>query len=198
MITNDVLRRRQTPISSGFRQDLLQHDHLNTTNVDEQWSGDHRRSRPPYHQDDPIVFSSTYEPPDNFDNNPTQYNDPNMDQLLYLSTPKPISIRRTIQSQTPIRTSIYNSNEFHGQRMKDKSLNPAFDYGSNSLFSYGCCCLQCVRTTEVGIAENFGRFEALLDPGLHCLPWPLLDISGRLSLVSDYIIRKRAPIVFLI
>ena len=30
--------------------------------------------------------------------------------------------------------------------------------------------------------ENFGKYEDLLDPGLHCLPWPLKDIAGRLSL----------------
>eukprot|EP00538_Stauroneis_constricta_P001030 CAMPEP_0119547684 /NCGR_PEP_ID=MMETSP1352-20130426/1743_1 /TAXON_ID=265584 /ORGANISM="Stauroneis constricta, Strain CCMP1120" /LENGTH=294 /DNA_ID=CAMNT_0007592675 /DNA_START=159 /DNA_END=1043 /DNA_ORIENTATION=- len=45
-----------------------------------------------------------------------------------------------------------------------------------------CCCLACVRTQEVGIVEDLGQFKALLDPGLHCIMWPLQGIVGRLSL----------------
>ena len=46
----------------------------------------------------------------------------------------------------------------------------------------GCFCLQCVRTQEVGIVEDLGQFKQLLDPGLHCLIWPLQSIVGRMSL----------------
>jgi regulator of protease activity HflC (stomatin/prohibitin superfamily) len=46
----------------------------------------------------------------------------------------------------------------------------------------GCCCWNCVRTQEVGIVEDLGQFKRLLDPGLHCLKWPLESIVGRLSL----------------
>ena len=46
----------------------------------------------------------------------------------------------------------------------------------------GCCCLQCVRTSEVAIVEDLGQFKRLLDPGLHCITWPLQGIVGRLSL----------------
>lgn len=45
-----------------------------------------------------------------------------------------------------------------------------------------CCCLVCVRTQEVGVVEDLGQFKALLDPGLHCIMWPLQSIVGRMSL----------------
>lgn len=46
----------------------------------------------------------------------------------------------------------------------------------------GCCCAQCVRTQQVGIVEDLGQFKTLLDPGFHCLCWPITNIVGRLSL----------------
>jgi regulator of protease activity HflC (stomatin/prohibitin superfamily) len=46
----------------------------------------------------------------------------------------------------------------------------------------GCCCFNCVRTQEVGIVEDLGQFKRLLDPGLHCLVWPLQSVVGTLSL----------------
>jgi regulator of protease activity HflC (stomatin/prohibitin superfamily) len=46
----------------------------------------------------------------------------------------------------------------------------------------GFCCAQCVRTQEVGIVEDLGQFKTLLDPGFHCLCWPITNIVGRLSL----------------
>ena len=45
-----------------------------------------------------------------------------------------------------------------------------------------CCCLVCVRTQEVGVVEDLGQFKSLLDPGLHCINWPLQSIVGRMSL----------------
>jgi regulator of protease activity HflC (stomatin/prohibitin superfamily) len=46
----------------------------------------------------------------------------------------------------------------------------------------GCCCVQCVRTNQVGIVEDLGQFNRILAPGLHCIYWPLQCIVGRLSL----------------
>ena len=46
----------------------------------------------------------------------------------------------------------------------------------------GCCCFACIRTQEVGIVEDLGQFKRLLDPGLHCLVWPLQSVVGTLSL----------------
>jgi regulator of protease activity HflC (stomatin/prohibitin superfamily) len=46
----------------------------------------------------------------------------------------------------------------------------------------GCCCLQCVRTQEVGVVEDLGQFKRLLEPGLHFICCPLQQIVGRLSL----------------
>jgi len=45
-----------------------------------------------------------------------------------------------------------------------------------------CCCLACVRTQEVGVVEDLGQFKTLLDPGLHCIMWPLQGVVARLSL----------------
>eukprot|EP00521_Asterionellopsis_glacialis_P006760 CAMPEP_0195281316 /NCGR_PEP_ID=MMETSP0707-20130614/679_1 /TAXON_ID=33640 /ORGANISM="Asterionellopsis glacialis, Strain CCMP134" /LENGTH=602 /DNA_ID=CAMNT_0040340191 /DNA_START=164 /DNA_END=1972 /DNA_ORIENTATION=- len=51
--------------------------------------------------------------------------------------------------------------------------------------SHGCCCVQCVRTQEVGILEQFGKFDTLLPPGLHCLPaWLLCGKSQIVNRVS--------------
>jgi regulator of protease activity HflC (stomatin/prohibitin superfamily) len=48
--------------------------------------------------------------------------------------------------------------------------------------SDSCCCAVCVRTQEVGVVENLGEFKKLLEPGLHCIKWPLEHIVGRMSL----------------
>ncbi|KAG6753992.1 hypothetical protein POTOM_042000 [Populus tomentosa] len=45
-----------------------------------------------------------------------------------------------------------------------------------------CCCVQ-VDQSSVAIKETFGKFEAVLDPGCHCLPWFLgSQLAGHLSL----------------
>ena len=59
--------------------------------------------------------------------------------------------------------------------------NPAPDLAF-TLFSHGFCCMQCVRTQEIGVAENFGSFDELVAPGLYCSFWPFSTIAGRLSL----------------
>ena len=33
-----------------------------------------------------------------------------------------------------------------------------------------CCCVQDVQST-VAIREQFGKFDSVLEPGCHCLPW---------------------------
>ena len=75
-----------------------------------------------------------------------------------------------------------------------------------------CCCAVCVRTqgmcafcrrilnhsesnpshscylsffwsiTEVAVVEDLGQFKKLLDPGFHCLCFPIANVVGRLSL----------------
>jgi len=44
-----------------------------------------------------------------------------------------------------------------------------------------CCCV-CVRTQEVGVVEDLGQFKRLIDPGCHCIMWPLQSVAGSLSL----------------
>lgn len=43
-------------------------------------------------------------------------------------------------------------------------------------------CFICVRTQEVGVVEDLGNFKKLLDPGFHCIPFPLSQVAGTLSL----------------
>lgn len=45
-----------------------------------------------------------------------------------------------------------------------------------------CPCCVCVRTQQVGIVEDLGEFKKLIDPGCHCILWPLQAVSGTLSL----------------
>jgi regulator of protease activity HflC (stomatin/prohibitin superfamily) len=59
--------------------------------------------------------------------------------------------------------------------------NPAPDLAF-SLFSHGCCCMQCVRTQEIGITEECGRFDQMVGPGLYCLFWPFHSIAGHTPL----------------
>jgi regulator of protease activity HflC (stomatin/prohibitin superfamily) len=176
---NDIMRRRRTPVSSSYRRDLLPQDHQIKTyhNLDE--NGEIRRN----HYQPPVVQQEiSHRPPeatsDHFLDHPTFYEQQR--RLLYLTSPQPPSIRRTIVSQTPSRTTTYNS--LNDSLNNIKQRNPAEDLGANSLFSYGFMCCQCVRTTEVGIVENFGKYVSLLGPGFYCLPWPCTDISGRLSI----------------
>ena len=44
-----------------------------------------------------------------------------------------------------------------------------------------CCCLTCIRTSEYGILERFGKFERILEPGMHSLVWPMEREAGRVS-----------------
>mmetsp|Transcript_20818 Transcript_20818/g.30504 ORF Transcript_20818/g.30504 Transcript_20818/m.30504 type:complete len:282 (+) Transcript_20818:73-918(+) len=44
------------------------------------------------------------------------------------------------------------------------------------------CCFVCVRTQEVGIVEDLGQFKRLIDPGLHCVLYPIQQVAGTLSL----------------
>jgi regulator of protease activity HflC (stomatin/prohibitin superfamily) len=94
------------------------------------------------------------------------------EDYLFLSGPKPPSLRRALQRQTPQRTQ--------GTIQLDHHENPAKDLAG--FFSYGFCCCQCVRTQEVGMTENFGQFQEIIPPGFYCLLWPMSDIAGRLSL----------------
>jgi regulator of protease activity HflC (stomatin/prohibitin superfamily) len=44
------------------------------------------------------------------------------------------------------------------------------------------CCMVCVRTQEVGIVEDLGQFKRLIDPGFHCVLYPIQQVAGTLSL----------------
>ena len=44
-----------------------------------------------------------------------------------------------------------------------------------------CCCTTCIRTSEYGVLERFGRFERFLNPGMHIIMWPYEREAGRIS-----------------
>ena len=46
----------------------------------------------------------------------------------------------------------------------------------------GCCCIQCVRTQEIGVSEDCGQCKSLLEPGFHCVFFPITNVVGTLSL----------------
>lgn len=46
----------------------------------------------------------------------------------------------------------------------------------------GTCCIQCVRTQNIGVVEDLGQFKTLLSPGLHIVCWPIASVVGYLSL----------------
>lgn len=127
-----------------------------------------RRARPTFGDSYnlPLAVNSTYQPPE-----PTtgaeleSKQDTNVfDDYLFFEGPQ--------SSRPPARRRLRIRRLHHD--------NPAVDLAN--CFSHGCCCMQCVRTQEIGIIENFGQFQEIVAPGLYCLPWPLSSIAGRLSL----------------
>mmetsp|Transcript_20475 Transcript_20475/g.26541 ORF Transcript_20475/g.26541 Transcript_20475/m.26541 type:complete len:310 (-) Transcript_20475:398-1327(-) len=48
--------------------------------------------------------------------------------------------------------------------------------------SQGCCCFECVQTSEVGVIEKCGQYDRLASAGFHCLMYPFEAIAGRVSL----------------
>lgn len=44
-----------------------------------------------------------------------------------------------------------------------------------------CCCLTCISTSEYGVLEQFGKFDRILDPGIHFVKWPYEREAGRVS-----------------
>mmetsp|Transcript_25405 Transcript_25405/g.46732 ORF Transcript_25405/g.46732 Transcript_25405/m.46732 type:complete len:436 (+) Transcript_25405:114-1421(+) len=45
-----------------------------------------------------------------------------------------------------------------------------------------CCCFTCIRTSEYGVMQRFGKFERILDPGMHFMKWPMEREAGRISM----------------
>lgn len=175
---NFITRRRNDRRSSFLREDLLQNDHLvfssyfspPPTEKNDQGRGRHSSTLV-----GPAKLPHTYDPfdyhyhEDYFLDHPTSNSYTQENDILFLSTPRPITIGRLLRTQTPARTT--------------PSHVTMHDHPETSFFySYGCMCCQCVRTAEVGIFDSCGKYRGLADPGCHCLLWPLTDIIGRLSL----------------
>jgi len=45
----------------------------------------------------------------------------------------------------------------------------------------GCCCIQCIQTSTVGVIERCGKFQGLATPGLNCLFWPFDTVAGGIN-----------------
>ncbi|KAJ8605544.1 hypothetical protein CTAYLR_000106 [Chrysophaeum taylorii] len=46
----------------------------------------------------------------------------------------------------------------------------------------GCCCFECVQTSEVGVVETCGKYDRLASAGPHFLCYPFVAMAGRVSL----------------
>ena len=92
----------------------------------------------------------SYQPP----GGPGSVNYPKMLGLvasdLFHSGPQPPSVSRSIRRQTPARTT-----GIHHDLRKLLRKGPAEDLAGP--FSYGCCCMQCVRTQEIGITRKLWK-----------------------------------------
>lgn len=64
------------------------------------------------------------------------------------------------------------------------------------------CCVQ-VDQSKVAIKERFGKFDDVLEPGCHCLPWCLgSQIAGELSLRLQQLdvrceTKTKVPLIFI-
>lgn len=68
----------------------------------------------------------------------------------------------------------------HGGRLRKETPNKDLSW---DVCSHGMCCVQCIRTGEVGMVETCGRFEEIVGPGLYCGGvWPFTAIVARLTL----------------
>eukprot|EP00588_Corethron_pennatum_P013807 CAMPEP_0194274650 /NCGR_PEP_ID=MMETSP0169-20130528/7678_1 /TAXON_ID=218684 /ORGANISM="Corethron pennatum, Strain L29A3" /LENGTH=342 /DNA_ID=CAMNT_0039017901 /DNA_START=125 /DNA_END=1153 /DNA_ORIENTATION=+ len=47
---------------------------------------------------------------------------------------------------------------------------------------YSCLCVECIRTQQVGVVENFGQYSSMLSPGMNVICYPLQTVTARLSL----------------
>ena len=54
--------------------------------------------------------------------------------------------------------------------------------GNENIGFDDCCCFQYIHTQEVGVVENLGQFQRILDPGCHLICWPFSLIAGRIDL----------------
>lgn len=70
--------------------------------------------------------------------------------------------------------------QYQGRRKVNnaRNVNPAKDMG----WDLSCCCIQCIRTQQIGIVENCGQFEEIVGPGLNCGNWPCSCVVAKLSL----------------
>jgi len=45
-----------------------------------------------------------------------------------------------------------------------------------------CCCITCIRSSQYGVRQRFGKFDRFLYPGIHVMKWPMEREAGRISM----------------
>uniref|UniRef100_A0A7S2BRL8 Band 7 domain-containing protein n=1 Tax=Florenciella parvula TaxID=236787 RepID=A0A7S2BRL8_9STRA len=48
--------------------------------------------------------------------------------------------------------------------------------------SGGCCCVQCIQTSEIGIVERLGKYDRLQNAGINFFCCPIEYLAGKVSL----------------
>eukprot|EP00934_Nitzschia_sp_Nitz4_P005606 Nitzschia sp. Nitz4//scaffold48_size128905//100595//101727//NITZ4_003616-RA/size128905-augustus-gene-0.27-mRNA-1//-1//CDS//3329553030//5596//frame0 len=99
------------------------------------------------------------------------------------SLPAPsLAVTRPTQALEPSQDRRYPVARASGAH-HHKSLrqdNPAED--TTGPCPHGVCCLQWVRTQEVGIVETCGKFDEVIGPGVYCRGiWPFTVVAARLN-----------------
>jgi len=59
-----------------------------------------------------------------------------------------------------------------------------------------CCCFTCIRTSEYGVMQRFGKFDRIMQPGLHILKWPMEREAGK-NWISMETLTKQHPCLHL-
>lgn len=50
-----------------------------------------------------------------------------------------------------------------------------------------CCCLVCVKQSEYAVVHTFGKNKGMLDPGCHCIMYPIDEIYKVMSLRLQHV-----------
>lgn len=145
-----------------------------------------RKSRGPKRIQQEIELSSRYRPPGAVSVSPSVVQGvpvvPLPQQKLLTGSYSTIPWEKPVTGRNNSTNRGHEARSFPTRRHLLRNDNPA-EQLVQPLFSNGICCLQCVRTQEVGIVETCGAFEEIVGPGIYtggC--WPCTVIVSRLSL----------------
>lgn len=167
------------------------HPLLSSLDDDHQAGMDYRRHPPPSRKMRPMNVS----PSKDFKSSGTitEGDSESSEEVPLLQHPTSLMDRTTflgVEDQTypSTRTQISRGRRHRRQRVNawDQGASGHILLNSSPIKDVGCChsgccCVQCIRTGEVGLLQIFGRFERILPPGFVCMCWPCYRV-GRVSL----------------